>query len=261
MKTVPEINAQIENINQTIGQVQAQIVQKMALVEDFKKSNAKLIEQNLLKQRKPPSLALQRKKIFEIKCEIEELRNVDGRLREELESAKQNLHSASIKHRIVENRKAQDYHLEQIRKAQDLLSQYKSVIAEIESLQGHRNALDQLVRINSEINGTGLADYGIDLGEVLTKFNQAKLSCDLDFSRIENLNFSLENLINQLVAIHQGKRGFHKVQAKKAPTVQKAPHVDPLRQARLYEKYRVESEDDLRKALNGKKQIIHHNHW
>jgi len=183
MKTVSEINAEIENIKQTIAQVQAQIVEKQAQVEDLKKSNAKLVEQNLLKQRKPPSLDVQRKKIVDLTQSITELQNVEGSLKEKLETANQNLHTASIKHRIAEYRKAQDYHLEQIRNAQDLLSQYKAVIAEVEGLQGHRNALDQLIRINADLNGTGLADYGIDLVEVLTKFDQAKLSCDFDFSR------------------------------------------------------------------------------
>ncbi len=114
------------------------------------------------------------------------------------------------------------------------------------------------MRINSDLNGMGLADYGIDLSEVLTKFSNAKLTSGFDFSRVENLNMSLQNLINQLDAIHKGKRGFHKVQAVKAPTVQIKPHVDPLRQARLYEKHRLESQNDLAKALEGKTQIISH---
>ena len=78
-------------------------------------------------------------------------------------------------------------------------------------------------------------------------------------TRIENLNFSLQNLLNQLDSIHKGKRGFHKVQTRLAPTVQRVPHVDPLHQARLYEKQRLESQDDLNKALQGKTQIIQHN--
>ncbi len=212
----------------------------------------------MLKQRKPPSLRVQRQKIFDIECGIDELENVKEKLKEKLETAKQDLHSASIKHRIAEYRKAQDYHLEQIRKAQDLLSQFTGVIAEIEGLQGHRNALEQLVRINADLNGTGLADYGIDLSEVLAKFNQAKLSCDFDFSRIETLNTSNQNLLNQLDSINEGRRGYHQVQARKV--AQKVPVVNPLRQAQLYEKNRLESQDDLNKALKGKTQIIQHNH-
>jgi pimeloyl-CoA synthetase len=219
---------------------------------DLKKSNAKLVEKNLSKDQKPPSLKLQRDKVNDLNCQIQELQFVQGSLKEELESAKQNLRTASIKHRIAEYSKAQDYHLEQIRRAQDLLSQFKAVIAEIEGLK----TLEQLVRINSDLNCKRLSDYGVDLGEVLANFKRTNLSCDFDFSRIENLNISLQNLINQLDAIHKGKRGFHKVQAKKVP--QKIPSVEPLHQARKYEQYRLKSQDDLKKALEGKIQIIPH---
>jgi len=255
--TVAEINAEIENINQTIAQVQAQIVEKRALVEDLKKSNAKLVEQNLLKQRKPPSLDVQRKKIFELSCQVDELKNLQGTLKEKLEKANQELSEAAIRHRLEEYKKAEAYQLSLIQKAQDLLAQYVNAIAEIE---GSKNALELLLKIHANLNGKKLVEYGVDLEAVLKLFSQAILSYDFDPSRIDRLNTATGNLLSQVDAIHKGKRGYHQVQAQKGPTVQRVHHVDPLRQARLYEKQRIESQDDLNKALKGKTQIIQHNH-
>ena len=76
----------------------------------------------------------------------------------------------------------------------------------------------------------------------------------LIFSRIENINLRLQNLINQLDAVCKGKRGYHQVQAQKGPTVQIKPHVDPLRQAQFYERSRLQSEDDLSMALRGEEK-------
>jgi hypothetical protein len=255
MKTVPETNAQIENINQSLAQIQAQIADKQALVADLKKSNAKLFEKNLLKQRKPPSLALQRKKIFDMECEIDELRNVEGALKKKLEKAKQNLHEASIHHRLEEYAKAEAYQLGLIQRAQDLLERYVKAISELE---GSKNALELLVRINGDLNGKRLVDFGVDLEAVKKLFSRAILSYDFDSSRIDRLNTSNRNLLNQLGSIHEGKRGYHQTAVQAGP--QKIHTVNPLLQARLYEKQRLESKDDLKKAMTGKTQIIQHTH-
>ena len=255
--TVAEINAEIENINQTIAQVQAQIVEKRALVEDLKKSNAKLVEQNLLKQRKPPSLDVQRKKIFELSCQVDELKNLQGTLKEKLEKANQELSEAAIRHRLEEYKKAEAYQLSLIQKAQDLLAQYVNAIAEIER---HRPALELLLKIHADLNGKSLVDFGVNLESVIRLFGQAILSYDFDPSRIDRLNTATGNLLSQVDAICKGKRSFHKAQVQRGPTVQRVPHVDPLRQARMYEQHRLKEADDLSKALEGKTQIIQHNH-
>jgi len=257
MRPVPEINANIDHINQTLAQIQNQIVDKQALVEDLKKANAKLVELSLGKERRPASLEVQRKKINDLNSEVEELKFVQGRLDKELEQAKQELSEVSIRHRLEEYQKAEAYQLSLIQKAQDLLAQYVNAIAEIE---GSKNALELLLKIHANLNGKKLVEYGVDLEAVLKLFSQAILSYDFDPSRIDRLNTATGNLLSQVDAIHKGKRGYHQVQAQKGPTVQRVHHVDPLRQARLYEKQRIESQDDLNKALKGKTQIIQHNH-
>ena len=73
MRPVPEINANIDHINQTLAQIQNQIVDKQALIADLKESNSKLVELSLSKERKPASLDVQRKKINDLNSEIEEL--------------------------------------------------------------------------------------------------------------------------------------------------------------------------------------------
>jgi len=163
---------------------------------------------------------------LDIDCEIKELRSVKETLKAAAETAKQDLHNASIIHRIAENRKAQDHHLAMVRRAEDLFSQYKAVIGEIEGLQGHRNALEQLIRITADMNGHSLADFDFDLHAVLSKFNQATLSFDFELSRIQNINISLQNLVLQLDAVHKGRRGYHQLQAKIVP--QKIHTVNPL---------------------------------
>jgi hypothetical protein len=201
-------------------------------------------------------LKLQREKVNDLNCQIQELQFVQGSLKEKLEKAKENLHSASIRHRLDEYAKAEAYQLSLIQKAQDLLAQYVNAISELE---GGGSALELLVKIHGDLNGKKLMDYGVDLEAVLKLFRHTLLFHDFDPSRIDRLNTSNQNLLNQLDAIRQNRRSYHKVQTRIAPTVQKTPHVDPLRQARLYEKQRLDSKDDLRKALEGKTQIIHHN--
>ena len=108
MSQVAKLNAEIEVINQTLVQVQAQIVDKRALVADLKENNARLIEQNLLKQRKPPSLDVQRKKIVDLSSSITELENVKGSLNGKLETAKQNLHTALCRKQRVHKPRPQE---------------------------------------------------------------------------------------------------------------------------------------------------------
>jgi hypothetical protein len=256
MKTVAEINAKVENLKRTMAQVEAQIADKQALIADLKENNAQLIRRNLSKQRKPASLDVQRKKITDLNSEIEELQFVKGRLDKELEQAKQGLSEASIRHRLKEYAKAEAYELSLFQKAQDLLAQYINAISELE---GGGSALELLVKIHGDLNGKKLVDYGVDLEAVLKQFHKAILCQDFDPSRIDRLNTSNQNLLNQLDSIHKGKRGYSQSPVRKAlTTVQRVPYVDPLRQARLYEKQRVESKDSLKKALEGKTQIIQH---
>ena len=259
MKSVAKLNAEIENIRQMMAQVEAQIVDKQALIADLKKSNTKIVEKNLLKQRKPPSLRVQRQKIFDIECELSELNNVKEKLLEAVEHTNQELSEASIRHRLAEYAKAEAYQLSLIQKAQDLLAQYVEAISELE---GCGSAIELLLRINGDLqNGKRLVDFGVDLEAVLKRFHQAILLHDFDSSRIDRLNAATGNLLSQVDAIHKGKRGYSQSQARQAPTVQKVPHhVDPLRQARLYEKQRLDSKDDLKKAMTGKTQIIQHTH-
>ena len=215
MKTVAKLNAEIEGIKQTMAQVEAQIVKKQALIADLKQSNSKLVELSLGKERKSASLEVQRRQIQSLNSEIEELNFVKGRLNKELDHANRNLSEASIRHRLDEYRKAEAYQLNLIQKAQGLLTQYVNAISELE---GCGNALELLIRINGDLNGRRLVDFDVDLEAVLKQFHQAILFNDFDPARIDRLNTSNRNLLNQLEAVSKGNRSYHKAQVQTGST-------------------------------------------
>jgi hypothetical protein len=254
MKTVAKLNADIEGIKQMMAQVDTEIISKKAQVEDLKKSNSKLVELSLGKERRPAALETQRRRIFTLTSEVEELKFVKGTLKEKLETATQSLHTASIRNRLEEYRKAEAYQLNLIQKAQDLLAKYINAISELE---GSGNALELLVRINGDLNGKGLVDFDVDLEAVLKRFHRAILFHDFDSARIDRLNTTNRNLLNQLDAVHEGKRSYHKAQVQTGPTRQVKPHVNPLLEAQKYEQYRLKEADDLSKLLKHKKKVIH----
>ena len=255
-----QVEKRIKDLTEKIEQVKTEITDKLVQVETLRQSNARLVEQNLGRQRKSASLTTQRNRILDVEGQVQELKYVQSSLEDKLKEAQGELREVRFRDRIKEFHRAEAYHLAQLKEVQHLFSEFIDAIAKIEAFQGGGHALYQLIRIASEVGDKKLEDYGIDLKAILTRFKQSNLTLSFDFSRIESINISQQNLINQLESLDQGRRSYHKAQVQTGPTRQIKPHVNPPLEAQRYEEARLKEADDLSRLLKPKKRVIHHTH-
>ena len=241
-----QVEKRIKDLTEKIEQVKTEITDKLVQVETLRQSNARLVEQNLGRQRKSASLTTQRNRILDVEGQVQELKYVQSSLEDKLKEAQGELREVRFRDRIKEFHRAEAYHLAQLKEVQHLFSEFIDAIAKIEAFQGGGHALYQLIRIASEVGDKKLEDYGIDLKAILTRFNQS--------------NISQQNLINQLESLDQGRRSYHKAQVQTGPTRQIKPHVNPPLEAQRYEEARLKEADDLSRLLKPKKRVIHHTH-
>jgi len=254
-----QVEQRIKDLTAKIEQVKTEIADKLALVETLRQSNAKLVEQNLGRQRKTASLTTQRNKILDVEGQVEELKYVQSSMEDKLEEAQGELREIQLRDRIKEFQRAEVYHLSQLKEVQHLFSEFVEAITKIEAFQGNGHALHQLIRLASEVGSEKLKKSGIDLKAILTRFKQSNLFLSFDFSRIERINISQQNLINELEAIDQGRRSYYKAQPQTGPTRQVLPIVNPAVEARRLEESRKKSEQsDLSRLLKPKKKIVTH---
>jgi len=252
-----EIKQEIDEIEGKLKTCAKQIASRQAEIADLKAKNAELVEMNLDKERRPASLLVQRKRIADLADQIEEFKFLQRNLEQSLEFSQEKLVENSYQSKINEYLKAEALQLASMEKVKNLFAELLDAIKQVEASQrGH--CLERLSQLVAAIGTEKLESFGINLTEVISKFNQAKLPDVFDLGNIQHINLTTQNLLLQLDAISQGKRSFHK--AKVTPAPQKIRTVQPITTARQLEEHRISDLAALQRYKAGRQQVHHRPH-
>jgi len=245
-----------KQITGKLSQLNEEIKGKQAEIEQLRKDNAGLIERNLGKSRKSPALRLGREKIASVDNEIAELNLVKDGLQKRLDNANAAIRQEQLKVKIsqfMENSKEQLMLIETVRR--NIKSLELSITA-LEGSSGKQHCLYQLLNLCWDFPDTKKM---IKLDTVLMDWAPDKVVIDVGFDglvkRLDRMRVDTTNFWNQLGALRENKRAYHKVKPMKQP-VQQPGTIHDVRQqmaAKEAEEYR-----ELQKK-QPKREYINHN--
>lgn len=251
----------MRDIQQEITQLGAQhqtcvneIKEKKEEISKLQAVNARLNEQNLGKERKNPSINVNRKRINLLNDQVQELNLVLRNLEQSLKFSQEKQVEVSHQSKVNAYKKAEASHLQSYAFVQECFNQLLAAIGKLEKLQaGH--CLARLAELTAALGTEQMESLGVNVNATMQKFAAAQLSTDFDGSKIARINLNTANLLNQLKAVKEGKRVYSKV--KQAPHPQTAPKVSRAQYAKQLEEYRLRDMDALKRAKEHR-QVIHH---
>jgi DNA repair exonuclease SbcCD ATPase subunit len=157
MRAVAEIEEEIAEISGKIAIVDRKLREKSTELESLRRANANLVEANIGKQRMPRSLETQRRIIFEVNQQIEELGFAKESLEEKLDEAQEELRYAVIYRQIEACRENDEVFFGRMNRTVDAISQVgESVTAfkkEVEQLEKAGLPLHELLPLLKELAG------------------------------------------------------------------------------------------------------------
>ena len=204
---------QAKELTNKLTQIQLEIDDKNQKITVLRQENSKLIEQNLHKERKPPSLRLGREKIFELNNEIEEMELTRISLQERLESANSAIRKEQLKGKISQFQESSKDQLALVENVRRNVKASEISISALEKSSGKRHAIYALLNLCWDYPDT---KKEINLDNVLSDWAPDKVVIDVVFDdlmkRLDRLRVDTTNFWNQLAALRENKRSYHKVE-------------------------------------------------
>lgn len=238
-----------------LSQIQIEINAKNQKIAELRQENSKLIEMNLHKERKPPSLRIGREQIFQISNELEELQLTKASLQERLDNANALIKKEQLQVKISqfkENSKTQLALVEVVRRN---IKSLETSLFELEKSSGKNHCLYRLLNLCWDFPDT---KKEIDLDDVLSDWSPDRVVINDNFDglvqRLDRLKADCSNFWNQLSALRLNKRSYHKVKPLK-PVNQKVGTVQDVRRIMAQEEAK-----EYRERLKKQPRTVHINH-
>ncbi len=197
-----------------LGLIQLEMNAKTLSINELRESNSKLLELQLGKKRKTPTLKLQRKQIIELTNEVAEMELTKKSLQGRFDNANSAIRKEQLKNRIKsfqENSKAQIMLVETVRRNVKALE--KSLV-ELDGITDKSNSLYQI--LNLVWNDSSAKDL-IDLRAYQLDWTGTRLELPHNLNeRLEQFNNRIFGLLGQLEAMISGSRTIpsHRVPSK-----------------------------------------------
>jgi len=121
MRDISEIQEQINDLTSKITLADTQLADLVKEIQTQTELNVNLLEANLHKQRKSPSLTLQREKVSKLNQQMDELKMVKESLQGKLSEAKKELGFAELYKRVTEYRAAESAFMGKVDAVKQLL--------------------------------------------------------------------------------------------------------------------------------------------
>jgi hypothetical protein len=256
METVEQVTAELEQVNEKLLLVDADISLWEQEVEELKQSNAKLLEQHLGKERRPPSLSVQRQKILDVQNQRDELLYLKQSLQEQREQVESRLKVAQREQEIERYKELESSFLATLEETSSALSSFLSSLQSLSrQQQQQRHPLALLLRLCSEHGGKEeLARYGLDLPLIAARYTEATSWMEGDFNHdLERISAETKDFVAQLEAVMAGKRAYHKIVPQRKAVKQQ---IIPDKSMRALGQYKIlqKHEDELAKQRGFRKR-------
>jgi len=157
MRTIAEIQNHIDDLTSKIYLADGQLAELDKEIRNLTEVNVELIEANLHKQRKSPSLTVQRERMWKLNQQVDELKMVRESLQGKLEEAKKELRFAELYEKASAYREAED-----------------AFIGKVDAVKEHLVEIDRRVRVlkdkTDDLRAGGHPLYL--LGSILKELNE-----------------------------------------------------------------------------------------
>ncbi len=226
MESIDTVLAELEQINEKLLLVDADISLRKKQIEELKQVNARLLSQHLGQERRPSSLHTQRKKIAGVRDEIDELVFLKQSLQEERKQTENRLKLTQQKAQVEQYKRSESDYLSVLKQTSTALSNFLGSMQTLNGYRNQRHPLSLLLKLCSELGGKeGLAEYGLDLPLIAARYTQATNWMAVDFNHdLEAVTAETRNFVAQLEAAIAGKRAYHKIEPHKTPKQQVIPN-------------------------------------
>jgi len=200
------LRQQAHELHNKLNLIQKEISDKEKEILELRTANAKLIELNLGKQRKPASLEIQRKAITKIDLEILELKLVEKSLNEKLTDNDSAIRQERLKSRLFQFNEISKSQLQDIETVRRSINALEKSLIQLENVSGKNGALYGLLHLLWDSPET---KQFIDLQEVLRNWSVSNINLELPLNietTLSEFNNRIFGMHNQLSAIHNNSR-------------------------------------------------------
>jgi len=211
-----KLRVEAKQLTNKINLIKKEISDKEKEIKELRQANAKLIELNLGKERKPASLTSQRNAITKIDLEILELKLVEKSLNKKLTDTDALIRKEQLQSRIsqlLETSKSQLVLVENVRRNAKAL---ETSVTELEASSSKNHVLYRILNLLWDFPD---AKNEMSLADILTKWSPANTAINDNFDdlviRLDHLRVDSGNFWNQLSALRENKRTFHRVEPLK----------------------------------------------
>lgn len=253
MESIEQVLSELKQINKKLLLVDADISLREKQVEELKQANARLLEKNLGKERRPAALDTQRRKILDIQNQIDELHYLKQSLQEERKQTESRLQLTQQKEQVERYKQLESDYLTVLKQTSTALSTFLSSMQSLNRYRNQQHPLSQLLRLYSELGKERFAEYGLDLPLIAARYTEASNWMTADFNHdLEAVTAETRNFVAQLEAVMADKRAYHKVEPQRTTEQQ----VIPNKSMRALGTYRIlqAREDELAEQRGFKKR-------